>query len=111
MGAAALHLIDLRQAGFDVDRLAVQLQRKLAFPLMAPIIILLAIPFSILVGNRGAVGGLALGVGFRSVTYWAMSALLEAMGAAAQLPPFLAAWAPDAAFLFLGLYFFLRMQT
>ncbi len=36
---------DLRQAGFDVARLSVQLQKKLSFPLIAPIIILLAIPF------------------------------------------------------------------
>ncbi len=57
------YIADLRQAGFDVARLSVQLQKKISFPLVAPIIILLAVPFSILVGTRGAVGGLALGVG------------------------------------------------
>ena len=101
---------DLHQAGFDVARLSVQLQKKLSFPLVAPIIILLAIPFSILVGTRGAVGGLALGVGI-AIVYWAASALTEAMGAVGQLPPLLAAWAPDTVFGFLGLYFFLRMPT
>ena len=101
---------DLHHAGFDVARLSVQLQKKLSFPLVAPIIILLAIPFSILVGTRGAVGGLALGVGI-AVVYWAASALTEAMGAVGQLPPLLAAWAPDTVFCFLGLYFFLRMPT
>jgi lipopolysaccharide export system permease protein len=101
---------DLRQAGFDVARLSVQLQKKISFPLIAPIIILLAIPFSILVGTRGAVGGLALGVGI-AIVYWAASALTEAMGAIGQLPPLLAAWAPDTVFAFLGLYFFLKMPT
>ena len=101
---------DLQQAGFDVARLSVQLQKKLSFPLVAPIIILLAIPFSILVGTRGAVGGLALGVGI-AIIYWAASALTEAMGAVGQLPPLLAAWAPDTVFGFLGLYFFLKMPT
>jgi LPS export ABC transporter permease LptF/LPS export ABC transporter permease LptG len=101
---------DLRQAGFDVARLSVQLQKKISFPLVAPIIILLAIPFSILVGTRGAVGGLALGVGI-AIVYWAASALTEAMGAVGQLPPLLAAWAPDTVFGFLGLYFFLKMPT
>lgn len=101
---------DLHHAGFDVARLSVQLQKKLSFPLVAPIIILLAIPFSILVGTRGAVGGLALGVGI-AVTYWAASALTEAMGAVGQLPPLLAAWAPDTVFCFLGMYFFLKMPT
>jgi LPS export ABC transporter permease LptF/LPS export ABC transporter permease LptG len=101
---------DLHQAGFDVARLSVQLQRKLSFPLVAPIIILLAIPFSILVGTRGAVGGMALGVGI-AIVYWSASALTEAMGAVGQLPPILAAWAPDTVFGFLGLYFFLKMPT
>jgi LPS export ABC transporter permease LptF/LPS export ABC transporter permease LptG len=101
---------DLRQAGFDVARLSVQLQKKLSFPLIAPIIILLAIPFSILVGTRGAVGGLATGVGI-AIVYWAASALTEAMGSVGQLPPLLAGWAPDAIFGFLGLYFFLKMPT
>jgi LPS export ABC transporter permease LptF/LPS export ABC transporter permease LptG len=101
---------DLHQAGFDVARLSVQLQKKISFPLIAPIIILLAIPFSILVGTRGAVGGLATGVAI-AIVYWAVSALTEAMGSVGQLPPLLAGWAPDTIFGFLGLYFFLKMPT
>jgi lipopolysaccharide export system permease protein len=104
------YISDLRQAGFDVARLSVQLQKKLSFPLIAPIIILLAIPFSILVGTRGAVGGLATGIGI-AIVYWAASALTEAMGSVGQLPPLLAGWAPDTIFGFLGLYFFLKMPT
>jgi len=100
----------LERAGFDVARLTVQLYKKLAFPLIAPIIILLAIPFSLLVGTRGAVGGIALGVGL-GIFYWAIAALFEAMGAVGQLPPFMAAWSPDAIFGFLALYFYLRMPT
>jgi lipopolysaccharide export system permease protein len=104
------YIAALGQAGFDVAQLSVQLQKKLAFPLIAPVIILLAIPFSILVGTRGAVGGLALGLGL-SISYWASAALFEAMGSVGQLPAVMAAWAPDAVFLFLGLYFFLKMPT
>ncbi|MGB6546513.1 MAG: LPS export ABC transporter permease LptF [Candidatus Acidiferrales bacterium] len=100
----------LERAGFDVARLSVQLYKKLAFPLISPIIILLAIPFSLVVGTRGAVGGLALGLGI-GIFYWAISALFEAMGAVGQLPPFMAAWSPDVIFGFLALYFFLRMPT
>jgi LPS export ABC transporter permease LptF/LPS export ABC transporter permease LptG len=104
------YIDSLERAGFDVARLSVQLYKKLAFPLIAPIIILLAIPFSLLVGTRGAVGGLALGLGI-GIFYWAVSALFEAMGAVGQLPPFMAAWSPDLIFGFLALYFFLRMPT
>ncbi len=104
------YINDLQRAGFDVARLSVQWHKKVAFPLIAPIITLLAIPFAFLVGTRGAVGGLALGVGI-AIVYWATSALFEAMGAVGQLPPLLAGWSPDAIFAFLGLYFFLKMPT
>ncbi len=104
------YIAELRQAGFDVARLSVQLYRKLAFPLIAPIVILLAVPFSILVGTRGAIGGLAMGIGV-SFAYRGLSALCEALGAVGQLPPLLAAGSPDVIFVFLGLYFFLNMPT
>jgi len=100
----------LRQAGFDTSRLAVQWQKKFAFPLIAAIVVFLSAPFAFLVGTRGAVGGLAIAVGI-GVTYWAASALFEAMGSVGQLPPLLAGWAPDAIFGFLAVYFFLRMPT
>ncbi len=100
----------LQKAGFDTSRLSVEWHKKFAFPLITAIIMFLAIPFAFLVGTRGAMGGLALAVGI-GIVYWAAAALFEAMGAVGQLPPFLAAWAPDAIFAFVGLYFFLKMRT
>jgi lipopolysaccharide export system permease protein len=93
-----------------VAGLTVQWQKKIAYPLMAPVSMLLAIPFAFLVGTRGALGGVALGVAI-GITYWAMAALLEAMGGVGQLPPLLAGWSPDIIFFFLGLYFFFKMPT
>jgi LPS export ABC transporter permease LptG/LPS export ABC transporter permease LptF len=101
---------EMRRAGFDVERLTVQWHIKLAFPMIAPIIAFLAIPFAFYVGTRGAIGGLAVGVGI-GIVYWATSALFEALGGVGQLPPLLAAWAPDAIFIFFGAYFFLKMPT
>jgi LPS export ABC transporter permease LptF/LPS export ABC transporter permease LptG len=100
----------LQRAGFDVSTLRVQWQEKIAFPLLAPVSMLLAIPFAFLVGTRGAVGGVALGVGF-GIAYWSVAKLLEAMGGVGQLPPVLAGWSPDVIFFFLGLYFFFKMPT
>lgn len=100
----------LQRAGFDVSSLTVQWHKKLAYPLIAPISMMLAIPFALLVGSRGAVGGVALGVGI-AIVYWAISALLEAMGGIGQLPPFMSAWSPDLMFFFVGLYFFFKMPT
>jgi LPS export ABC transporter permease LptF/LPS export ABC transporter permease LptG len=100
----------LQRAGFDVSTLKVQWHVKLAFPLIAPVSMLLAIPFAFLVGTRGALGGVALGVGI-GITYWMVARLLEAMGGVGQLPPLLAGWSPDIIFLFLGMYFFFKMPT
>jgi len=100
----------LQRAGFDVSTLTVQWHEKIAFPLLAPVSMLLAIPFAFLVGTRGAVGGVALGLGF-GVAYLSVARLLEAMGGVGQLPPFLAGWSPDIIFFFLGLYFFFKMPT
>jgi lipopolysaccharide export system permease protein len=100
----------LHRAGFDVTNLTVQWHKKIAYPLMAPVSMLLAIPFAFLVGARGALGGVALGVGI-GVAYWALAALLEAMGSVGQLPPQLSGWSPDIIFFFLGMYFFFKMPT
>jgi len=100
----------LQRAGFDVSTLQVQWHKKLAYPLIAPISMLLAIPFGLLVGTRGAIGGIALGVAI-GVSYWAVAALLEALGGVGQLPPLFAGWSPDLIFFFFGLYFFFKMPT
>jgi LPS export ABC transporter permease LptF/LPS export ABC transporter permease LptG len=100
----------LRLAGFDVAALTVQWHVKLAFPIIAPVSILLAIPFAFMTGTRGAVSGVALGVAI-GIAYWSIARLFEAMGGVGQLPPFLAAWSPDFIFFFIGLYFFFKMKT
>jgi LPS export ABC transporter permease LptF/LPS export ABC transporter permease LptG len=104
------YIAGLRQAGFDTARLSVEWQKKFSFPLIAVIIVFLGAPFAFLVGTRGAIGGISVAIGI-SIFYWAMAALLEAMGSVGQLPPLLAGWAPDAIFAFLGAYFFLRIPT
>jgi LPS export ABC transporter permease LptF/LPS export ABC transporter permease LptG len=104
------YIKELQGAGFDVASLRVQWWKKLAYPLIAPISMMLAIPFAFLVGSRGAIGGVALGVAI-GIVYWAIAALLEAMGGIGQLPPMLAGWSPDLIFFFFALYFFLKMPT
>jgi LPS export ABC transporter permease LptF/LPS export ABC transporter permease LptG len=104
------YINDLRRAGFDVSNLTVQWHVKIAFPLIAPISMLLAIPFAFLVGSRGAIGGVAIGLTI-GIAYWTLARLLDAMGGVGQLPPFLAGWSPDLIFFFLGFYFYLKMPT
>jgi LPS export ABC transporter permease LptF/LPS export ABC transporter permease LptG len=104
------YIASLRQAGFDTSRLTVKWYEKFSYPLVAVIVVLLGAPFAFLVGTRGAVSGLAVAVGI-SIFYWAAVALLESMGTAGLLPAVLAGWSADAIFVFLAVYFFLRMPT
>src|SRR3989441_7369757 len=97
------YIHDLQQSGFDVVRLRVQLQEKFAFPLITLVMAVLAIPFSLSAGKRGAIAGVAVAVGI-AVVYSVVSRLFEAMGNLSQLPPALAAWSPDLIFAFFGGY-------
>ena len=104
------YIHDLQQSGFDVVRLRVQLAKKFAFPVIALVMALLAVPFSLQAGRRGTVTGVALALGI-AVIYWTVSGLFEAMGNISQLPPVLAAWSPDLIFALLGGYMILKVPT
>jgi LPS export ABC transporter permease LptF/LPS export ABC transporter permease LptG len=104
------YIHDLQQSGFDVVRLRVQLQKKLAFPIITLVMAVLAIPFSLSAGRRGAVTGVAVAVGI-AVVYWTVAGLFEAMGNISQLPPVLAAWSPDLIFALIGGYLILKVPT
>jgi len=101
---------DLEQSGFDVVRLRVQLQKKIAYPLITLVMAVLAIPFALSAGKRGALAGVATAIGI-GVFYWTISGLFEAMGNLSQLPPSVAAWSPNLVFAFIGGYLILRMPT
>src|SRR6266851_1931889 len=104
------YIHDLQQSGFEVVRLRVQLQKQLAFPVITFVMALLAIPFSLAAGKRGAVAGVATAIGIAAV-YSVVSGLFEAMGNISQLPPVLAAWSPDVIFALVGGYLILKVPT
>jgi LPS export ABC transporter permease LptG len=104
------YIQDLQQSGFDTVRLKVQLQKKIAFPLITLVMAVLAIPFSAQRRRGGALAGVAIALGI-AVVYWITAGLFEAMGNANQLPALLAAWAPDFIFALAGGYMLLRVPT
>jgi LPS export ABC transporter permease LptF/LPS export ABC transporter permease LptG len=104
------YIRDLQQSGFDVVRLRVQLQKKLSFPMITLIMAVLAVPFSLSAGKKGAITGVATAVGI-AVVYTVVSRLFEAMGDLSQLPPALAAWSPDLIFGLVGAYLVLKIPT
>ena len=104
------YIRDLQQSGFDVVRLRMQLHEKLSYPLITLIVAILAIPFSISSGKRGAITGVAVGVGV-SVFYIVVTRFFEAMGNQSLLPAALAAWSPDLIFVLVGGYLILKVPT
>ena len=104
------YIHDLQQSGFDVVRLRVQLEKKFAFPIITLVMAVLAVPFALSMGRRGAVTGVATAVGI-AVVYWTVAGLFEAMGNISQLPPVLAAWSPDLIFGLVGGYLILKVPT
>jgi LPS export ABC transporter permease LptG/LPS export ABC transporter permease LptF len=104
------YIYDLQQGGFDVVRLRVQLQKKIAFPLITLVMAILAVPFALSGGRRGALSGIvvALVIG---VTYVLTSSLFEAMGNVSQLPPLIAAWSPDLIFGLAGGYMIMKTPS
>jgi LPS export ABC transporter permease LptF/LPS export ABC transporter permease LptG len=104
------YISDLSQSGFDVVRLWVQLYRKFSFPLIAVVVTLIGIPFSLTGASKGPISGVALSIGI-ALAYWSASNLFEAMGNLHQLPPAVAAWSADILFGLGGAYMLLRIRT
>jgi LPS export ABC transporter permease LptG/LPS export ABC transporter permease LptF len=104
------YISDLKQSGFDTKRLSVQLNRKLAYPLITLVMAILAIPFALSMGKRGSLAGIATAIGL-AIAYSVVDGLFQAMGNVNTLPAILAAWSPDLLFGISGAYLLLRTPT
>jgi LPS export ABC transporter permease LptG len=100
----------LRISGFDVVPYRVALHRKVAFPFVALVMTLIAIPFAVTTGRRGALFGIGLGL-LLAISYWGLSAVFGAIGGAGLLSPPLAAWAPNVLFVSAASYLLLTVRT
>jgi LPS export ABC transporter permease LptG len=103
-------IADLSHSGFDVLDLRIALQSKIAFPLTCMVMVMVGLPFSFSVGKRGALYGVAIGLGI-GLAYWGLTGLFEQMGRYEILPPMLSAWGPNLLFGAGGLYLFLTSRT
>jgi LPS export ABC transporter permease LptG/LPS export ABC transporter permease LptF len=104
------YISDLGQSGFDTMRLRVALWHKLAYPLVAIVMAILAIPFALSMGRRGSLTGIAVAIAV-ALAYWVVDGLFGAMGTVNYLPAALAAWSSDVLFGLVGGYLLLRTPT
>jgi LPS export ABC transporter permease LptG/LPS export ABC transporter permease LptF len=103
-------IADLSQSGFDTIRLRVQLERKLADPVITLVMAILAVPFALSMGKRGGLAGVATAIAV-AISYFVVAGIFNSMGDIDTLPPLLAAWSPDILFAIAGAYLLLRTPT
>ena len=101
---------DLKQRGYDVQELMVDLYDKSAFPLVSFTIVLLGLPFCFRMGKRGSLYGVGVGV-LLVVVYLLVFSTTNSLGGIGVMPAFLAAWAPNLLFSGAGIYLLLRTPT
>jgi len=104
------YLKRLGDSGINVSEQRVGLHQKVAFPAVTIILTLLAIPFGVTTGKKGALYGIGLAVILAGV-YFLLTAFSAAAGAAGVMPAPLAAWAPNILFAAGALYLILTVRT
>lgn len=101
---------DLESSGADAAAARVAYHSKIAFPFVAIVMTLLAVPFAVTTGRRGALYGIGLGIAL-SIAYWFILTIFGAVGTTGLLPPALAAWAPNLFFAAGATYLLLTVRT
>ena len=109
-GELRAYIVKLRASGSDVVPFLVALQKKIAFPLVTVIMTMIAVPFAVTTGRRGALVGIGIGIGL-ALGYWVALSVFSALGAGGVLTPALAAWAPNILFGAAALYMLLTVRT
>jgi LPS export ABC transporter permease LptF/LPS export ABC transporter permease LptG len=104
------YISDLRAGGFNVVPQTVALYRKVSFPFVTLIMTLIAVPFAVTTGRRGALYGIGVGI-VLAVVYWMTINAFGAIGSAGLLAPMLAAWAPNLIFGAGAAYLLLTVRT
>jgi LPS export ABC transporter permease LptF/LPS export ABC transporter permease LptG len=100
----------LRASGFDVSAQLVALERKLSFPFVTLVMTLLAVPFAVTTGRRGAMYGIGVGI-VLAICYWIAISVFAALGTGGVMTPLLAAWAPNLLFGAGAGYLLLTVRT
>ena len=109
-GELQTYIEELDQSGISFAAHKVELQRKIAFPFVTLVMTLIAIPFGVTLGRRGALYGIGLAI-VLAVAYLLVSTLFIAFGVAGWLPPVLAAWATNIVFAAAALTALLTVRT
>jgi LPS export ABC transporter permease LptG/LPS export ABC transporter permease LptF len=109
-GELRQYIVKLRATGSNEVPSVVALQKKLAFPLVTLIMTLIAVPFAVTTGSRGALYGIGAGITI-AISYWMLLSVFAAFGVGGRLDPVLAAWAPNILFGAAAVYLIFTVRT
>lgn len=109
-GVLRQHIAERGQSGLNLVESRVQLQERVAFPLVTVVMTVLGVPFGITAGRRGALYGVGLAI-IMGAGYWLLNTFFLAAGNAGLLDPLLAAWAANVLFLAVALYAVFTVRT
>jgi lipopolysaccharide export system permease protein len=100
----------IERSGGDARKLVVERTLKIAFPLACLIVVFFGSALGMSSGRRGPAMG--VGIALATVLIYLLSIrIAEGMGAGGVIPPVLAAWLPNMAFLFVGFVLLVRTRT
>jgi LPS export ABC transporter permease LptG len=109
-GQLKAYVAQLRTSGYHAVPYMVQLQQKVAFPFVTLVMTMLAVPFAVSTGRRGALSGIGVGI-VLAIVYRIAMVVFGALGAGGWLSPSLGAWAPNILFAAVGVYLVLTVRT
>lgn len=104
------YIRELKESGQPVPELQVELQNKIAFPVVSFVMALVALPFAFRLGRQGALYGIGVSV-VLGMVFMGIFVFFTKLGEAGALPPAVAVWSPGVVFALLSAYLFLGVRT
>jgi len=105
------YIRNLHADGYDTTTYRVDLMSKLAYPFANFIMVLIAVPFAIIIGQKGGISASVVVAFAIAFLYWVTYSICVSLGYAGTLPPVLAAWTANILFIIGGSYMFLTVRT
>ena len=112
MGYAELedYIEAVEASGQKVPEMRVELQNKLAYPVISLVMALVALPFAFRLGRQGALYGVGISI-VLGIVFLAFVAFFTTLGETGVLPPMAAVWSPNLVFALAGVYLFLGVRS
>lgn len=104
------YMTNLARKGYDITKLSVDFYNKPSFALAALIMTLIGLPFSFIMGKKGALYGIGISL-LTGIFYWAFMAFSKSMGYIGVLPPIISAWLPNIFLVIVAISLLINLKT